>query len=212
MTAMAAEPDLDLDMDETPGLDEVLWQAWLALDLPEGYHAEIIEGLIEVSPTGRRSHAITANKLRKALERHLAESSSDAYQDLNLLHGHKVYIPDLVIAAEDLDSIPDPNGWGADATKVALVAEVVSPGRDARQRDLVRKHRAYAQAGIPVYVIIDDQDGTGHVTVHTQPNPEAGTYEASSRVPYGTDVTIPEGPAKGFVIDTAVTGEPRKPE
>ncbi|WP_232107944.1 MULTISPECIES: hypothetical protein [Streptomyces] len=33
-------------------LDEVLWQAWKAMELPEGYRAEIIEGAIEVSPTG----------------------------------------------------------------------------------------------------------------------------------------------------------------
>ncbi|MFI2203620.1 hypothetical protein ACH47Z_23150 [Streptomyces sp. NPDC020192] len=36
-----------------PDLDEVLWQAWKAMELPEGYRAEIIEGAIEVSPTGR---------------------------------------------------------------------------------------------------------------------------------------------------------------
>jgi hypothetical protein len=34
-----------------PGLDEALWQAWKAIELPEGYRAEIIEGVIEVSPT-----------------------------------------------------------------------------------------------------------------------------------------------------------------
>ncbi|MGW1049472.1 hypothetical protein ACWD4N_03580 [Streptomyces sp. NPDC002586] len=39
-----------------PDLDEVLWLAWKAMELPEGYRAEIIEGAIEVSPTGRLSH------------------------------------------------------------------------------------------------------------------------------------------------------------
>ncbi|WP_344445554.1 Uma2 family endonuclease [Kitasatospora nipponensis] len=206
---MACEPDLDTDLDEGPGLDEVLWQAWLALELPEGYHAEIIEGSIEVSPTGRRSHALAANRLRRALDAHLADGDLAAHQDLNLLHGRKVYIPDVVLAPEDLDEIPDPNGWGVDATRVSLVAEVVSPGREARQRDLVRKHRAYAQAGIPVYLVIDDRDGMGHVTVHTEPDPKKGVYEASTRVPYGTEVTLSEGPAKGFVIGVSITGEPR---
>lgn len=163
-----------------------------------------------MSPTGRRSHGIVANRLRDAFVPFLAGSDHAAYQDINLLHRSKVYIPDLCVAPRDLDSIPDPHGWGADATRVPLVAEVVSPGREARQRDLVRKHRAYAQAGLPVYVVIDERDGPGHVTVHTQPDPAKGVYEASIRMPYGTGVTIPDGPAKGFVIDTTITGEPRE--
>jgi Uma2 family endonuclease len=210
MTAMAAEPDLDLE--ETPSLDEVLWQAWLALELPEGFRAEIIEGSIEVSPTGRHSHAVAANRLRRALDSYLAGSGVLAYQNLNVLHGRKVYIPDAVVGSEDLDESADPDGWGADARRLSLVAEVVSPGHDDRKRDRVRKRRAYAQAGIPVYVIIDQYDDSGHVTVLTTPDPRKGVYRAEHRVPYGTPVTVSEGPAKGFVIDTTITGEPRKPE
>ncbi|GGV08546.1 hypothetical protein GCM10010495_21550 [Kitasatospora herbaricolor] len=80
----------------------------------------------------------------------------------------------------------------------------------ARKRDLVRKRRAHARAGIPVHVIVDDLDGDGHVTVLTDPHPDRATYEAEIRVPYGTEVTVPEGPAKGFVIGVAITGEPRR--
>lgn len=29
-------------------------------------------------------------------------------------------------------------------------------------------------------------------------------------MPYGTEAVIPEGPAKGFVIGVAITGEARK--
>ncbi|WP_035852807.1 Uma2 family endonuclease [Kitasatospora azatica] len=206
MTAMAAEPDLVL------GLDEVLWHAWLALELPEGYRAEIIEGFIEVSPAGRLSHGKAANALRRALDAYLSDSGLAAYQALNALHGYKVSTPDVLIAPLDLDDISAADDLGVDAARVHLVAEVVSPGYDDRQRDRVRKRRAYARAGVPVYVIIDDYDGEGHVTVLTKPNPKKATYEAEHRVPYGTPVTVPEGPAKGFVIDTTVTGEPRKSE
>lgn len=208
MTAMAAEPDLDLL--EPLALDEVLWQAWLALELPEGYHAEIIEGSIEVSPTGRLSHARAANTLRRLLDKHLAGSGMAAFQDLNVLHGRKVCIPDVVIGPEDLEEIRDPEGWGVDATRVSLVAEVVSP--DGRHGSVIScaSTAPTPRLKIPVYVVIDERDGSGHVTVHTQPNPESGVYEASARVPYGTDVTVPEGPAKGFVIDATITGEPRE--
>ncbi|MEV4613347.1 hypothetical protein AB0K43_12205 [Kitasatospora sp. NPDC049258] len=56
---------------------------------------------------------------------------------------------------------------------------------------------------------MDDHDGPGHVTVLTAPDPRKATYEAEVRMPYGTDVIIPEGPAKGFVIGVAITGGPR---
>ncbi|MEU9127087.1 Uma2 family endonuclease [Kitasatospora sp. NPDC048540] len=207
MTAMAHEPDLDFGL--VPDLDEVLWQAWRSLELPEGYRAEIVEGFIEVSPTGRRGHARIANRLRDALVLALAGSEYAAFQDVNVLHGRKVLVPDLFVGPVDLDDIPDPDGLGVAATGVLVVVEVVSPGAEARKRDVVRKRRAYARAGIPVYVLVDDHDGPGHVTVLTAPDPEKATYEAEVRMPYGTDVTIPEGPAKGFVIGVAITGGPR---
>lgn len=139
----------------------------------------------------------------------LAGSDFAAYQDVNVLHGRKVLVPDLFVGPAEIDDIPDPDGLGVAATGVLLVVEVVSPGAEARKRDVVRKRRAYARAGIPVYVLVDDHDGPGHVTVLTAPDPEKATYEAEVRMPYGTDVTIPEGPAKGFVIGVAITGEAR---
>ena len=140
----------------------------------------------------------------------LAGGDSAAYQDTDALHGRKVFIPDVSVGPQDIDDIPDPEGLGVAAGGPGLVAEVVSPGHDARKRDLVRKRRAYARAGIPVYVIIDDLDGRGTVTILTSPDPDAAVYAAEVRVPYGTDVAVPEGPAKGFVIGVAITGGPRQ--
>ncbi|MBQ0983047.1 Uma2 family endonuclease [Streptomyces sp. F63] len=188
-------------------LDEALWQAWKTLELPEGFHAEIVEGFIEVSPTGRRRHTMVANRLRDALVPHLAGSDYAAYQDGNVLHEKKALIPDLFIGPKDLDDVPGDDDLGVSAEGVALVAEVVSPGRDATERDRVRKRRAYARAGIPVYVLIDDFDGHGTVTVLTSPSPKEAAYAAEIRVPYGTAVEIPDGPAKGFAITEEITGE-----
>ncbi|GHH71058.1 hypothetical protein GCM10018781_31610 [Kitasatospora indigofera] len=61
-----------------------------------------------------------------------------------------------------------------------MVVETVSPGSESRKRDLVRKHRAYATAGTPVYVIIDDFDG-GSVTVLSGPDPARGGYRIQSQ-------------------------------
>lgn len=69
MTALAHEAP---EMTSGSDLDELLWQAWKAMELPEGLRAEIVEGFIEVSPTGRFSHGKVSNQLRQALILYLA--------------------------------------------------------------------------------------------------------------------------------------------
>ncbi|MFI8362434.1 Uma2 family endonuclease [Streptomyces sp. NPDC085612] len=211
MTALAHET-LEAAMPKvtTPpsDLDDVLWQAWKAMELPESYQAEIVEGFIEVSPTGRYSHGRTANRLRRALDRELDGSGFSAYQDMDVIHGRKVWIPDVFVAPEDGEEHVAEGGLGIDAAAVHLVAEVVSPDADSRARDRERKRRAYARAGIPVYVIVDDHQGHGSVTVLSDPVPGEARYASETTVPYGTAVTVPEGPAKGFTIDESITGVP----
>ncbi|MCI4082014.1 Uma2 family endonuclease [Streptomyces sp. MMS21 TC-5] len=209
MTALAHETlEAAMPTVTTPpsDLDDVLWQAWKAMELPEGYRAEIVEGFIEVSPTGRYSHARTANRLRRALDTALGGGEFTAYQDMNVIHGRKVWIPDVFVALEDADEHVTEDGLGIDAAAVHLVAEVVSPDADSRDRDRDRKRRAYARAGIPVYVIIDDYRARGSVTVLSDPVPDEARYASETTVAYGTAVAVPEGPAKGVVIDASITG------
>ncbi|MCX5406662.1 Uma2 family endonuclease [Streptomyces sp. NBC_00335] len=212
MTALAHET-LEAVMPKvaTPpsDLDDVLWQAWKAMELPEGYHAEIVEGFIEVSPTGRYSHGRTVNRLRDQLVAFLAGGEFAARQDMNVIHKRKVWIPDLFVALEDTEGHVTEDGLGVDASAVALIVEVVSPGSDNITRDRTRKRRDYARAAVPVYVLIDDFDDGGTVTVLTSPNPGKAVYEDESRTAYGTPVAIPTGPAKGFTIGEDVTGPVR---
>ncbi|MBE8478179.1 Uma2 family endonuclease [Streptomyces sp. 3R004] len=203
MSQAHAEPLNELD------LDEVLWQAWKAMELPEGYRAEIIEGAIEVSPTARRSHGLIANRVRRALDKFLDEGEYACHQDVNVIHKHKAWIPDAFVAPEDTESCGDEDDMGVKAEFVQLIVEVVSPGKRNQDRDRVRKRREYARAGIPVYVIIDDYDSHGTVTVLTEPEPDKADWVGVHRVPYGTEVTLSEGPAKGFVIGEAITGPKR---
>lgn len=209
MTALAHET-LEAVMPKvaTPpsDLDDVLWQAWKAMELPEGYHAEIVEGFIEVSPTGRYSHGRIANRLRDRLVVFLASGEFAAFQDMNVIHKRKVWIPDVFVAAEDSEEHVTEDGLGVAATAVQLIVEVVSPGKDSIDRDRGRKRRAYARAGIPVYVIVDDYDGHGTVSVLTGPVHAEARYASEVRVPYGTEVVVPEGPAKGFAIGEEITG------
>ena len=190
-------------------LDEGLWQVWKAMELPEGYRAEIIEGAIEVSPTGRFVHAQVVNRLRDALAIFLKGGEYGAWNDTNAIHARRAWIPDGLVAPRDAELIEDEEGLGIKASAVSMVVEVVSPGKSNQDRDRIRKRREYARAGIPMYVLIDDYDGQGAVTLFTGPRPDKADWEDIHRVPYGTDVTIPEGPAKGFVIGEAITG-PRR--
>ncbi|WP_405005425.1 Uma2 family endonuclease [Kitasatospora purpeofusca] len=190
-------------------LDQALWQVWKAMDVPEGFRAEIIEGAIEMSPTGGNRHFSVNRRTAKALDRYLAGTGLSSAQDGNLIAGLKVLIPDVFVVPDDIDEIEHPEGLGVLASGVALVVETVSPGSESRRRDLVLKHRAYATAGIPVCVIIDDYDDGGAVTVLSGPDPERGAYARSERTPYGEDAVVPEGPAKGFAFGVGITGERR---
>ncbi|MBT2529311.1 Uma2 family endonuclease [Streptomyces sp. ISL-99] len=212
MTALAQErPETmpDTRTESVTELDEVLWQAWKAMELPEGYHAEIIEGAIEVSPTGRYSHSQVVNLLRDELAEFLRGGDFAARNDTNVIHEGRAWVPDLYIGPRDAERYVTADGLGIVAAAVRLVVEVTSPGKRNLDRDRIRKRREYARAGIPVYVIVDDYDKHGTVTVLTGPLPEKADWEGEHRVPYGTEVTVSEGPAKGFVITEAITGPSR---
>ncbi|WP_371678122.1 hypothetical protein [Streptomyces sp. NBC_01276] len=112
-----------------------------------------------------------------------------------------------IITLEDAEEHVTEDGLGIDASAVRLIVEVVSPGSDGTTRD----RRAYARAGIPVHVLIDDHDDGGTVTVLSAPDPEAAIHadEVRTAYGYGSGATVPEGPAKGFTIGEEITG-PRR--
>lgn len=137
------------ELTNRPDLDEVLWHAWKAMELPEGYRAEIIEGAIEVSPNGRLSHAQIANRVRKALDKFLDGGDHACHQATNVIHNRKAWVPDALVAPEDTEPCGDEDDMGVRADSVYLVVEVVSPGKRNQDRDRIRKRREYARAGIP---------------------------------------------------------------
>ncbi len=160
-----------------------------------------------MSPTGGNRHLTVNRRLYRSLHEHLKGSGYGPANDGDVIHGLKVLIPRSSSPRRPGgDRAPD--GLGLLASGVSRVGETVSPGSESRKRDLVRKHRAYATAGIPVYVIIDDFDDGGSVTVLSGPDPARGGYASSVRTPYGAEAVVPEGPAKGFVIGPAITDGP----
>ncbi|MER5641522.1 Uma2 family endonuclease [Kitasatospora sp. NPDC002227] len=72
--------------------------------------------------------------------------------------------PDAALAS---DGAFTGKGEWADPDDVLMVVEVTSYDRDADRRDLVEKPAAYAESGIPVYLLIDRE--RGRIVVHTEP-------------------------------------------
>jgi Uma2 family endonuclease len=192
-----------------PGYEEALWHAWTSLEPPEGYRAEIIDDRIDLWPVGPHRHGMLLATLMAALHRRAGDGTHTATSGMYIVHGHRVWRPDVALTPVDDSRHVVVDDVGLNAGCVATVAEVTTPEHDGLARDRIRKRRAYARAGIPVYVLIDDCDGHGTVTVLTAPVPDEAVYTAEVRVPYGTEVTIPEGPAKGFTIGEEITGPPR---
>ncbi|MFF4651976.1 Uma2 family endonuclease [Streptomyces sp. NPDC001380] len=87
-------------------------------------------------------------------------------------------------------------GEWADADRVLMVLEVTSYDTDTDRRDREDKPRAYAEAGIPVYLLVDRD--SCEVLVHSEP--EGGVYGALVRRPFGREVRLPQ--PVGIVLDT----------
>ncbi|MFF3002792.1 Uma2 family endonuclease [Kitasatospora sp. NPDC057940] len=87
-------------------------------------------------------------------------------------------------------------GEWAETSDVLMVAEVTSYDSDTNRRDRVEKPRAYAEAGIPVYLLIDRD--SAEVTVYSQP--DGVRYETAQILPFGKTVHLPE--PVGISLDT----------
>ncbi|MHC0432414.1 Uma2 family endonuclease [Streptomyces sp. O3] len=87
-------------------------------------------------------------------------------------------------------------GEWADPGQVVMVVGVTSYDNDTDKRDREEKPSAYAQTGIPVYLLIDRD--TCEVLVYT--DPDGGTYANLARRPFGRTVDLPD--PVGVTLDT----------
>ncbi|MEU9995485.1 Uma2 family endonuclease [Streptomyces sp. NPDC050848] len=87
-------------------------------------------------------------------------------------------------------------GEWASAEGVLMAVEVTSHDSDTDRRDRVEKPRAYAETGIPVYLLIDRV--AGEVKVYSQPGD--GRYDVVTAVTFGKTVTLPD--PVGMELDT----------
>ncbi|MFD9909940.1 Uma2 family endonuclease [Streptomyces sp. NPDC059063] len=92
------------------------------------------------------------------------------------------------------------HGDWADPSGVLMAVEVTSYDSDTHARDRVEKPVAYAEAEIPVYLLIDRDNGT--VTVFSEPDNERSRYRNIHTIGFGEQLVLP--PPVGITLDTDI--------
>ncbi|GHJ36249.1 Uma2 family endonuclease [Streptomyces sp. TS71-3] len=87
-------------------------------------------------------------------------------------------------------------GEWADPAAALMTVEVTSYDTDTNNRDRVEKPRAYAETGVPLYLLIDRD--SHEITVYSEP--DGVRYEKSCTVLFGNSIALPD--LVGIELDT----------
>ncbi|GAA2978692.1 Uma2 family endonuclease [Streptomyces lactacystinicus] len=175
---------------EHPLGEDSLLQAFLELDTPPGFKAELIEGEIVVTPPPDGDHEDAIARFARAVAREAAE---DLYVSggKGLITPKGRFIPDATVAPVGHFRAQD--SWSS-AVGVELVLEVTSINP---HKDREAKRLGYAAAGIPCYLLIDRSEG--RVTLFT--DPRNGDYTTLHETEFGRCIKLPA--PFSFTLDTA---------
>jgi Uma2 family endonuclease len=179
-----AMPDADVAATAEAELAD-LEEVWRGLDLP-GHRVELISGQIIVSPSPSWRHSAVIDELM------------DQLFELKRRHGWRFHgnltvhiqatrerlIPDLMVAPAGAQPFDDNE---LVAQGVLLTAEVISPS--SRRQDLEVKPRAYAQGGVPLYLLIDRFADPAVVILFSQPGSDG--YQHRQTAPAGQPLRLP---------------------
>ncbi|MFF9284925.1 Uma2 family endonuclease [Streptomyces griseosporeus] len=162
---------------------------------PETVRLEFIKGKVQVKAVTDGNHDHIVAWLQRLCMQHRPELWLYGDRGLKVESYRRGRVrPDGVLAPF---GFPKGHGDWSEAEGVLMAVEVTSYDSDTHQRDRVEKPCAYAAAGIPVYLLIDRDDGT--VTVFS--DPEDGRYRLQLNKPFGDLVALPE--PVGIALDTA---------
>ncbi|GAA1430703.1 Uma2 family endonuclease [Streptomyces thermospinosisporus] len=189
MTAMAHEPVSQAD---------VLLEGFLALDTPEGFRAELIEGEIVVTPPPDGDHE---DYIELIMSQVVRKSRSDMQfsgnKGLRLQSGEGCpedhVIPDGTFAPRKLRLYRGADPW-MPCDGVAMVLEVTSTKPRA---DREAKRRCYARSRIPLYLLVDREASS--VTLFS--DPENADYRQLCTRPFGKPLPLPD--PFGFELEAA---------
>ncbi|MFB7586790.1 Uma2 family endonuclease [Streptomyces sp. NPDC056169] len=163
---------------------------------PKGWRVELIEGEICVVPPANGEHEaivteVVEQVIARRVDKELRNFTGIGLHVPGATDTARV-IPDLVIAPKG--SFDDQHEWHV-PDAVLLVAEVTSTSTASRDR--VQKIRAYARAGIPVYLLIDCE--AGETVVCSEPSGDDFGHKSIHKL--GAVVPLPY--PLGFELDTS---------
>jgi len=180
MTAMPYEPLTQAD---------VLLEGFLALDTPEGFRAELIEGEIVVTPPPDGDHEDYIGViLEQVITRSRTKMRFSGNKGLKLASGGRCpknhVIPDGTFAPRELRLYRGADPW-MPCEGVALVVEVTSTKPRADRTD---KRHCYARGPIPLHLLVDREQSS--LTLFS--DPEGDDYRQHCTVPFGRRLALPE--------------------
>ena len=118
---------------------------------------ELFDGSLFVTPAPTPGHQFISRKLANALDRGAESAGLFVSEAVNIrLRPGRIPIPDVVVTTMINFSAPI-----IDADAVLLVCEIVSPSNASADR--VLKMHYYAAAGIPWYLLVEQDTGTLHL-------------------------------------------------
>ncbi|MFB7271653.1 Uma2 family endonuclease [Streptomyces sp. NPDC056244] len=168
-------------------------EGWFAEDLdrlPEApRHTELIDGALVFRAPQRWWHSHLVTGLTVALMEQTADGMATAREMTIRLDVRNRPEPDLLVTTASYD--PDRTWFAPD--EVRLVIEVVSP--ESAHRDRTVKLRKYAEAGIPHYWCIEDEDGAPVVHAYELDEPTrsyapAGIFRGSLHRPVPFEINL----------------------
>ncbi|MET9761391.1 Uma2 family endonuclease [Streptomyces sp. NPDC006372] len=161
------------------------------MPVPEGYKVEIVGGNIFTAPQRDTHWDIIADLIEQLRAKHPRNRvKSDVRVDYP---GHlNGFASDVTVMAEG--AAKNAKGlWRYE--DVEFVAEVIS--RKTAANDYGPKKDAYAEAGVPVYLIVDPYTGRWHL--HTKP--KDGEYRGELSLDFGDEIDL-TGTVVGLVLRT----------
>ncbi|AUY49722.1 Uma2 family endonuclease [Streptomyces sp. CB01881] len=167
-----------------------LLEAFLALELREGFKAELIEGEIVVTPPPDGEHETLTGRLSWQVARQ-APKGLDFAAGKGLIVPTGRFIPDGTFTTRG--AMIGRGSWSK-PEGVLMVLEVTSSRPNT---DRIDKRKGYAAAEIPLYLLIDRE--RNQVVLHSVP--ARGDYTTTTVVPIGDSLGLPE--PFGFTLDTA---------
>jgi Uma2 family endonuclease len=173
-----------------------------------GYRVEIIEGQLRASPPPDGPHARALTKLmRPFIAAGLDDGPTEVLQGVGLWlpTGSEDYvIPDLAVVDADIDDHLIENNC-YDPVCFRLVLEVTSSNF---RSDLRTKVAAYAEAKVPVYVIVDRE----HRRLHVLTGPAGRDYAAHRVHSPGERVVHPASLGAEVTLDVTGVLEAGRPK